>query len=50
MQAAENAGGKPVLVRTGKGKDEIDQGIIPKHIPIYDDLASFVNAIIAEKK
>tara|TARA_B100000809_G_scaffold65858_1_gene62498 strand:+ start:2563 stop:3105 length:543 start_codon:yes stop_codon:yes gene_type:complete len=50
VQAAENAGGKPVLVRTGKGKDEIDQGIIPKHIPIYDDLASFVNKIIAEKK
>ena len=50
MQAAENAGGKPVLVRTGKGKDEIDRGIIPKHIPIYDDLASFVNEIIAEKK
>jgi D-glycero-D-manno-heptose 1,7-bisphosphate phosphatase len=46
IQAIENAGGKPVLVRTGKGRGEIDRGVIPKHVPIYDDLASFVNEII----
>jgi len=48
IQAAENAGGNPILVRTGKGKEEIDGGLIPKHIPIYDDLASFVDKIITE--
>ena len=48
IQAAENAGGTPILVRTGKGNDEINSGLVPKHIPIYDDLASFVNKIITE--
>ena len=48
IQAAENAGGIPILVRTGKGNDEINSGLVPKHIPIYDDLASFVNKIITE--
>jgi D-glycero-D-manno-heptose 1,7-bisphosphate phosphatase len=48
IQAAENAGGNPILVRTGKGKEEIDAGLIPKNIPIYDDLGSFVDKIITE--
>ena len=48
IQAAENAGGIPILVRTGKGNDEINSDLVPKHIPIYDDLASFVNKIITE--
>ncbi len=48
IQAADNAGAIPILVRTGKGKEEIDGGLIPKHIAIYDDLASFVNKIITE--
>ena len=49
VQAAENSGGKPILVRTGKGKDEIDSGLVPKHVPIYADLASFVNKIITQE-
>ena len=48
IQAAQNAGARPILVKTGKEND--DSGNIPKNIPIYDDLASFVNEIIAEKK
>jgi D-glycero-D-manno-heptose 1,7-bisphosphate phosphatase len=48
IQAAENAGGTPILVRTGKGNDEINSGLVPKHILICDDLASFVNKIITE--
>jgi len=48
IQAAENAGGNPILVRTGKGCDEINSGLVPEHILIYDDLASFVNKIITE--
>lgn len=43
VKAIQSAGGKPVLVRTGKGQAEIDQGLVPEGIPIYDSLASFVN-------
>ena len=41
IQAAQNAGARPILVKTGKEND--DSGNIPKNIPIYDDLLSFVN-------
>ncbi len=47
IQAAQNAGARPILVKTGKEND--DSGIIPKNIPIYDDLLSFVNKVITEK-
>ena len=47
IQAAQNARAKPILVKTGKEND--DSGNIPKNIPIYDDLLSFVNKVITEK-
>ena len=47
IQAAQNARAKHILVKTGKEND--DSGNIPKNIPIYDDLLSFVNKIITEK-
>ena len=47
IQAAQNARAKPILVKTGKENDDSDN--IPKNIPIYDDLLSFVNKIITEK-
>lgn len=50
IKAIQSAGGKPVLVRTGKGQSEIDQGLVPDGIPIYDNLASFVNEIVIVKK
>lgn len=43
VKAIQSAGGKPILVRTGKGQSEIDQGLVPEGIPIYDSLSSFVN-------
>ncbi len=49
IQAIQSAGGKPVLVRTGKGQTEIDQGLVPEGIPIYDDLAEFVDEIMIAK-
>jgi len=49
IQAIQSAGGKPVLVRTGKGQAEIDQGLVPAGIPIYDDLAEFVDEIVIAK-
>jgi D-glycero-D-manno-heptose 1,7-bisphosphate phosphatase len=49
VKAAQSAGGKPILVKTGKGQSEIDQGLIPKGIPIYKDLASFVEELLVAK-
>lgn len=49
IQAIQSAGGKPVLVRTGKGQTEIDQGLVPAGIPIYNDLAEFVDEIVNTK-
>lgn len=50
IKAIQSAGGKPVLVRTGKGQSEIDQGLVPEGIPIYDNLANFVNKTVVVKK
>ena len=49
IQAIQSAGGKPVLVRTGQGQSEIDQGLVPEGIPVYCDLAQFVDEILATK-
>ncbi len=50
IKAIQSAGGNPILVRTGKGQSEIDQGLVPEGIPIYDDLAAFVTDKIIENK
>jgi D-glycero-D-manno-heptose 1,7-bisphosphate phosphatase len=50
VKAIQSAGGKPVLVRTGKGQSEIDQGLVPAGIPIYDSLAAFVDEKITSNK
>jgi len=50
IEAAKNAGGSPILVRTGKSKDEVNDKLIPKHVPVYNDLASFVDKIITEEQ
>jgi len=50
IEAAKNAGGSPILVRTGKRKDEVNDELTPKHVPVYNDLASFVDKIITEEQ
>jgi len=50
IKAIQSAGGKPILVRTGKGQSELDQGLVPEEIPVYDNLASFVNETVIVKK
>ena len=49
IQAIQSAGGKPVLVRTGQGQSEIDQGLVPEGIPVYGDLAQFIDEILTTK-
>ena len=48
IKAIRSAGGKPVLVKTGKGQQEIDDGKVPSGIPIYQSLANFVDELIAK--
>jgi D-glycero-D-manno-heptose 1,7-bisphosphate phosphatase len=50
IKAIQSAGGKPILVRTGKGQAEIDEGLVPDGIPIYDDLATFVDEMVIINK
>lgn len=48
LQAAMAAGAKPVLVKTGKGQKTLDSNKGLDHIPAYDDLATFVDELLAE--
>lgn len=46
LQAAQSINAKPHLVRTGKGERTIKKGEGIKDIPIYNDLADFVNQLL----
>lgn len=46
VTAAQSAGAKPVLVCTGHGQREINEGNVPQGIPVHADLATFVHSII----
>ncbi len=50
IKASQSAGGKPVLVRTGKGQAEVDSGKVPEGLPVYADLAAFVKELIGHKR
>jgi D-glycero-D-manno-heptose 1,7-bisphosphate phosphatase len=47
IEAAQAAGAKPILVKTGKGMRTIEQGI-PKGVPVYANLAEAVEALLEE--
>ena len=49
IQAGLNVGARPILVRTGKGQRQLDEGLIPDNIPVYDDLAQATSALLAGK-
>ncbi len=46
IDAAEAAGAKPVLVRTGNGAVLDDSGNLPVDVPVYTDLAEFVDTLL----
>ena len=46
LQAAQAINAKPHLVRTGKGERTIKKGEGLKDIPVYYDLADFVNQLL----
>ena len=46
LQAAQSINAQAFLVRTGKGERTIKKGTGLKGIPVYNDLADFVNQLI----
>ena len=46
MQAAMATAATPIIVRTGKGQKTLDNNKGLEHIPAYDDLASYVDALL----
>jgi len=46
LDAAQAAGAKPVLVRTGNGALLDDSGSVPVDVPVYTDLAEFVDTLL----
>ncbi|MCH8262270.1 MAG: D-glycero-beta-D-manno-heptose 1,7-bisphosphate 7-phosphatase [Proteobacteria bacterium] len=47
IDAAEAAGAKPVLVRTGNGAVLDDSGNVAVDVPVYTDLAEFVDKLLS---
>ena len=50
MQAAMATAARPVIVRTGKGQATLDSNKGLEHIPAYDDLGSYVDALLTPAK
>ncbi len=49
LQAAQAVDAKPVLVRTGKGKRTLAKGEGLEDIPVYNDLAAAVAALLEDE-
>jgi len=47
MQAAMVTAATPIIVRTGKGQSTLDSNKGLEHIPAYDDLAAYVDTLLA---
>lgn len=50
LQAAQAVGAKPVLVKTGKGERTIAKNEGLAGIPVFDDLAAFVDQLLKEER
>ena len=46
VEAARAAGAKPVLVRTGQGRETLRSGMNLDDVEVYDDLTSFVDTLV----
>lgn len=47
--AARQVMASPVLVRTGKGAQTLKQSTVVDGVPVFDDLAAFVDALLSGK-
>ncbi len=50
LQAARAAGCQPVLVRTGRGEHTESSKKMPADVPVYDNLAAYVDALLGMPK
>ncbi|MDR1529299.1 MAG: D-glycero-beta-D-manno-heptose 1,7-bisphosphate 7-phosphatase [Burkholderiales bacterium] len=48
LQAASAVNALPILVRTGKGEETLKNGTLPPRTQVFDSLADFANALLAE--
>ena len=46
LQAAEEVGARPILVRTGKGQRTLASAPLPEASEVFDDLAAVVRALV----
>jgi D-glycero-D-manno-heptose 1,7-bisphosphate phosphatase len=46
IQAAQAAGARPILVKTGKGFGTVSNPELDPGVPVYDDLYSAVDALL----
>ena len=46
LQAAQDAGARPILVKTGKGDKTLADPALPADIAVYDDLAAVADALL----
>jgi len=49
IQAAMAAAAKPILVKTGKGQDTLDNHKGLEHVPAYENLAEYVSELLASE-
>jgi len=49
IQSARTAGASPVLVRTGKGERTLADGEDLQGVPVYANLAEYVNQLLMEE-
>ena len=49
LEAARSVGAKPVLVRTGKGLSPLAAGKGLENVPVYENLAEAVDALLKEE-
>lgn len=49
IESAQAVGAQPALVRTGKGDEVVKSGKLPAGVAVYDDLAAFVDALLAQR-
>ena len=49
LQAAAKANARPILVKTGKGKETLKNPELDPAIPVYNDLADFTQTFLSEQ-
>ena len=48
IQAARGAGAQPILVLTGRGQITVNDAELIENVPIYENLAAFVNDFLSD--